>query len=96
MSADLRGPKPLDPGDLSPAIDLAGIDFRTTEEIDGALGQLGEERAVSALRLGMHLRTEGYNVFVSGMDGSDSEEHLKSLVLEEAKECPTPPDIVYL
>jgi ATP-dependent Lon protease len=96
MSADLGGPKPLDPGDLSPAIDLAGIDFRTTGEIDGALSQLGEERAVSALKLGMHLRTEGYNVFVSGMDGSDSEEHLKSLVLEEAKKCPTPPDIIYL
>jgi len=96
MSADHLGPKPLEIGSLSPSIDLAGVDFRTTAEIEGASSQLGEERAMSALRLGMRLRTEGYNVFVSGMDGPGSEEQLKELVLGEAMEFPTPPDIVYL
>jgi lon-related putative ATP-dependent protease len=96
MSADGLGSNPLRADELSPVIDLAGIDFRTTEEIEGAPSQLGEERAMSALRLGMRLRTEGYNVFVSGMDGPGSEEQLKDLILGEAKEFPTPPDIVCL
>jgi lon-related putative ATP-dependent protease len=96
VSAAGTGPKPLGPDDLSPAIDLGRLDFQTTEQVEGVRSQLGEERAMSALRLGIRLRTEGYNVFVAGLEGPGRETQVKDLILGEAGDMPTPPDIVYL
>jgi len=91
----------LAPEELGPPIDAAALGFASTEELagepaaGGAAG-LGEERALSALRLGVRLRTPGYNVFFSGLEGPGREERVRDLVRREAAGMPAPPDIVYV
>lgn len=96
MTAEGRTPRSLAPGDLSPTIDLSELAFESTREVGGLRSQLGEERAMSALRLGIRLPTPGYNVFVSGLEGPGRQELIRQLILQEAGELPIPPDIVYL
>ncbi len=90
------GPAPLSPDDLSPAVDVSHLGFETTRDVRGSLAQLGEERAMSALQLGVRMRAMGYNVFVAGLEGARRQEQLKELVEKEAGGLPPPPDIVYV
>jgi predicted ATP-dependent protease len=90
------GPRPLTPEQLTPAIDPGRLGFETTAELEGEAGQLGGERALSALRLGVRLRTPGYNVFLAGLEGPSREERVRDLILREAGQLPSPPDILYV
>jgi predicted ATP-dependent protease len=89
-------PTPLAPEQLTPEVDLAALGFATTEELTGDPLQLGGARAIDALRLGVRLRTPGYNVFVAGLAGPASGEQVRELVRREIGPLPTPPDILYV
>ena len=89
-------PRPLTPEQLTPEIDPGRLGFETTAELEGEAGQLGGERALSALRLGVRLRTPGYNVFLAGLEGPGREERVRDLILHEAGQLPSPPDILYV
>jgi len=44
--------------------------FRTTAEMDeAAIDIIGQPRALEAMRLGLAVRSDGYNIFVSGEVG---------------------------
>ncbi|HEY5997948.1 MAG TPA: ATP-binding protein [bacterium] len=96
MSATGPGVRPLAPEDLTPRIDLAQLGFQSTEELTGEPAPLGAERALAALRLGVRLRTPGYNVFVAGLEGAGREARVHDLVAREAGKLPVPPDILYV
>lgn len=96
MAAALPEPRELAPEELTPEVGLTSLEFETTRDIEGVRSQLGEERAMSALRLGIRLRTAGYNIFVTGMEGAGRQEQVRDLVLREVGELPTPPDLVYV
>ena len=65
-------PQPLAPEQLTPAIDPGRLGFETTADLAGEPAQLGSERALAALRLGIRLRAPGYNVFHRGVGGIGS------------------------
>jgi lon-related putative ATP-dependent protease len=96
VSAAAGLPVPLVPGDLTPQIDPARLGFETTAELAGDAALLGAERALSALGMGVRMRTAGYNVFLAGLDGPGREERVRALVLPEAGRLPAPPDILYV
>jgi predicted ATP-dependent protease len=96
MSDPTPAPQTLAPEQLTPLIDPGGLGFETTAELVGEPGQLGGERALAALRLGVRLRTPGYNVFLAGLEGPGREERVRDLVLREAAHLPSPPDILYV
>ena len=74
MSDPTTVPPPLTPEQLTPAIEAERLKFETTAELVGEGGQLGAERALDAMRLGIQLRTPGYNVFLAGLEGRGREE----------------------
>jgi hypothetical protein len=55
----------LGPGDLRPRSDPAVFPFETTAELDPLAGPVGQERATEALRFGVTMRGEGYNLFAT-------------------------------
>ena len=57
---------------------------------------LGQERALSALELGFGISGNGFNVFVSGLRGSEKLETLRQWVADRATNLPTPGDWVYV
>lgn len=49
---------------------LAGFDFKTTDDINISTGIIGQRRAVEALELGLKIESSGYNIFVTGPVGT--------------------------
>ena len=96
MSDPTTVPPPLTPEQLTPAIEPERLKFETTAELAGEGGQLGAERALAAMRLGIQLRTPGYNVFLAGLEGPGREKRIRDLVRGEAGKLPAPPDILYV
>src|SRR6202142_3450879 len=65
------GPKhaTLPPEKLCWRCDPASIPCETTAEIEPVAGDMGQERALRALRMGVELTASGYNLFVCGLSG---------------------------
>ena len=89
MSDPATARPPLTPEQLTPAIEPGRLKFETTAELEGEGGQLGAERALAAMRLGIRLRTPGYNVFLAGLEGRGREERIRELVRSEAGKLTT-------
>src|SRR6202451_2095204 len=66
------GPKhaTLPPEKLCWRCDPATIPFETTAAIEPITGDMGQERALRALRIGIELTASGYNLFVGGVPGT--------------------------
>ena len=60
----------LPPEKLRWRCDPARIPFETTAEVEPVSGDIGQERALRALRMGVELTASGYNLFVCGLSGT--------------------------
>jgi lon-related putative ATP-dependent protease len=60
----------LPPEKLRWHCDPANIPFESTAQIEPATGDMGQERALRALRMGVELTASGYNLFVCGLSGT--------------------------
>lgn len=68
-----RTPRPspeLKPKDLRWVCDAARLGFRSTDELEFKPNIIGQDRALDAIRLGLSIRSPGYNVFISGLTGT--------------------------
>lgn len=71
-------------------------DFRTTADSTPGTDFVGQERARAALELGLGITSSGFNIFVSGLTGSEKLEALRNWVTRHAQEGQTPGDWVYV
>ena len=69
--------------------------FKTTDQLDPCTEIIGQERALRAVRLGLDIESEGYNVFVTGLAGTGRDTTVK-MMLEELKKDITPDDVCYV
>jgi predicted ATP-dependent protease len=76
-------------GDALPA-------FETTEQLAPLETPLGQDRALSALELGVALRRPGYNMYALGSSGSGRLEVVQAALLDYARGQPTPCDWCYV
>jgi predicted ATP-dependent protease len=60
----------LPPEKLRWRCDPASIPYANTTEIDPVSGDIGQERALRALKMGVELTASGYNLFVCGLSGT--------------------------
>lgn len=76
--------------------DPKSFPFATTDEIVCGEGIIGQDRAVEAIRLGLQVRSKGYNIFICGDPGSGRTTSVKHLL--ETIEIPSDPpkDVVYV
>src|SRR5688572_23862461 len=59
----------LKPRDLRWRCDPSALGFQSTAELVSRQNIIGQDRALQAIRLGLALRSPGYNIFVSGLTG---------------------------
>lgn len=79
------------------ATDLDLFSFDTTEELRDLLNEtLGQRRAVEAVKLGMGVQQEGYNVYALGPTGLGKRSIIQQFFEARAAHEPTPPDWVYV
>lgn len=66
------------------------------ESADQSNGIIGQERALDALRFGIEMSHDGYNVFVLGPAGLGKHTTVKTFLEEKVKDTPPPPDWCYV
>ncbi|MGO9469784.1 MAG: Lon protease family protein [Isosphaeraceae bacterium] len=89
-------PRELKPSDLAPVLDAQQLGFCTTAELEPLDEVIGQERALRAMEIGLSLPQRGYNVFATGISGTNPMELIKRLLEERAGREPTPDDWVYV
>jgi len=68
------------------------FNFETTAEIDPLDGVIGQERAVRAITFGLEMKSAGYNIFVTGPEGTGKTTIVQGIVRKKAQTLSTPPD----
>lgn len=76
--------------------DPSKFDFNTTAELEERLSALGQDRAISAVELGIHINSRGYNLFCLGPEGTGKTSLVKRVLEKEAKKRKTPDDWAYV
>src|SRR5271157_727307 len=76
--------------------DPSRIPFETTAEIEPTSGDLGQDRAQRALRMGVEMRASGYNLFVCGLSGTSRGGMIVRMVEELHPQSELAPDRCYV
>jgi predicted ATP-dependent protease len=86
----------LPPEKLRWQCDPATIPFNTTAEVEPTSGDLGQDRALRALRMGVEMNASGYNLFVCGLSGTSRGGMIVRMVEEMRLETEPAPDRCYV
>jgi len=78
--------------DLRSICDPKMFTFKTTAEVDPLDKVIGQERAVQAIEFGLNIKSPGYNIFVTGIEGTGKSTIIKDIVTQHAKKLPSPVD----
>jgi len=89
---DLR----LDSASLFTPCPPDSLGFDTTEELPDLEETIGQDRALEALRFGVGIRSQGFNLYALGPAGSGRHSVVKRLVSRRAADEPVPPDYCYV
>jgi|WetSurMetagenome_2_1015567.scaffolds.fasta_scaffold09992_3 lon-related putative ATP-dependent protease len=88
--------KELKPEELRWKCDPNIFEFESTEDIDPIEGILGQERALKAIRMGVDLRSPGYNIYIAGLSGSGKATTVKQMLEKISSDCPRLYDYAYV
>ena len=78
------------------AMDEKAFSCDSTEEIKPLDTILGQERAVRALNLGLRIKDKGFNIFISGIQGTGRKSAIQDFSTALAVKQPVPPDWCYV
>ena len=78
--------------DLRSICDPKMFTFKTTAEVDPLDKVIGQERAVQAIEFGLNMKSPGYNIFVTGIEGTGKSTIIRDIVTQHAKSLPSPVD----
>ena len=86
----------LTPEVLYHACDMSILAFKTTDELEISSDIIGQDRALEALKFGIGIKHDGYNLFVSGSTGLGKHTIVKHLLKSKVVDTPTPSDWCYI
>jgi len=69
------------------------FDFNTTDNLSPLDSVIGQQRAVEAIDFSLNMKTPGYNLFVTGDEGTGKSTIVRNIVTKYAKNEETPEDI---
>ena len=64
--------------------------FKNTSRVKPLSEVIGQKRAVQAIDFGLNMKSPGYNIFVTGLDGTGKSTIVKDIVTKHAKTLPAP------
>ncbi|NTW46868.1 MAG: AAA family ATPase, partial [Chlorobaculum sp.] len=89
-------PAKLLPAQLFNRCDPGEFSFGTTADLDGTTEIAGQQRALEAIRLGMGIRRDGFNLFALGPSGTGKESAVRQFLNAIAPKEPRPDDWCYV
>jgi Predicted ATP-dependent protease len=81
---------------LKKKCDPKQFNFKTTKELEGFDGVVGQKRALKALEFGLRVKNKGFNIFVSGLPGTGKTDFVRNVAQNIADSEPIPPDLCYV
>lgn len=87
---------PLTYSQLYKPCDLEQLKFNSTEELEELDIIVGQERAVEAIKFGIRMHKDGYNIFATAPAGTGKMTTVKQLVEHEASRQAIPSDWCYV
>ncbi|MBZ0199747.1 MAG: AAA family ATPase [Ignavibacteriaceae bacterium] len=88
--------KTLKPEELRWKCDEDVFDFDSTSDLEPIEGIIGQERALKAIKLGVDLRSPGYNIYIAGLSGTGKATTVKSMLEKISGNCPSLYDYAYV
>ncbi|NOK59945.1 MAG: ATP-binding protein [Chloroflexi bacterium AL-W] len=92
----MNTPIELTPEQLRRTVDPQTIDLHTEERSATFEGIIGQQRAVAALRFGLGMGDNGFNIYIAGPPGLGKMTAVRSFIEELVRSKPKPPDICYV
>lgn len=92
----MAGSKALPASQLCRKYDLELLGFKDTSELKDLNEPLGQDRAVAAIRFGIGVRHQGFNLFAFGLSGSGKTDIIRRYIEPEAARQPVPDDWCYV
>ncbi len=80
----------LKASDLRCICDHRVFKFKNTSEIKPLNEVIGQKRAVQAIEFGLNMKSPGYNIFVTGVEGTGKSTIVKDIVTKHAITLPGP------
>ncbi|MEM9379034.1 MAG: ATP-binding protein [Planctomycetota bacterium] len=87
---------PLPPEALRWRVDPSTLDFDTTDDVEPALGFVGQDAAIEALRFGIECDAPDQHVYVRGLTGTGRMRVVRQLLDELGPACRTSSDLCYV
>jgi lon-related putative ATP-dependent protease len=87
---------PLPPEALYRPCDPSQFTFATTADLPELSEVIGQERAVAAVRFGVTIQRDGYNLFALGPNGTGKFTAVNQFISQKAAAEPVPPDWCYV
>jgi lon-related putative ATP-dependent protease len=91
-----QSPRSLPAADLCRRCDPARFEFQTTDELGDLVDSLGQARAAEAIRFGIGIRQEGFNIFAMGPEGLGRHALVRRLLERQAPGEAGPSDWCYV
>ena len=88
--------EPLPPEALYRHCNPQDFSFETTAELEHFDEMVGQQRAVDAVKFGMEIELDGYNIFVFGPQGTGKHSFIQRFLEQQAANKPTPSDWCYV
>ena len=85
-------PVELKPSELRCICDPKIFTFNDTSEIEPLAEVIGQQRAVHAIDFGLNMKSPGYNIFVTGLEGTGKSTIVNDIITQHAKNLQTPDD----
>lgn len=76
--------------------DPSSLKLNSTDDVEACEGIIGQKRAICAIKLGLEIKSEGYNIFVTGLVGTGRTTTIKLLLEKLEKGEKTPDDKCYV
>ena len=89
-------PEPLKPDQLYTICDPVTLELSGVGDKGGSPDSLGQDRAMEAIRFGVGIKREGYNIFAYGAPGTGKHSLVRRHLETAAATMPIPPDWCYV
>ncbi len=89
-------PRELKTNELRWNCDPKVFDFKSTKDLEPLEGILGQERALKAIKLGVEIKSPGYNIYIAGLSGSGKASSVKEILERVSTECAPLKDYAYV
>lgn len=86
----------LKPEQLRRTIDPKQFDFETTAEVPALSSILGQPRGTKVMQFALHMKQDGYNIYVAGPSGTGKTTFTRSIIEDFAKQKTTLYDWCYV